>query len=457
MRRSPLLIDYGLPLACVLLALLYPLTIYRAGPLALPIGLVSVALVLLIVRAPTYGIAAALAAWPFRRIEVSLPEIGSVQPLKYAIPVLAVLLLGYALVARRRRGDTGPRLPGVLIGLWVFIALALASSILAFEPRAAVGELSQLLSIGVLVLAAALLCRGRDDVLVVAGGAVAGLLAAGIQGIQQQLTGDFSSIAFAFDGAEVGRIAGAFGHPNGYAGYLAALIPIAASLAWHRAMPRWLRLLSAAALAAAVPALLWTYTRGAFGGLVLGALVWLVVARPRAALPVFAVFLFGLAVASPTLRDRIEDVNSGDVNLRADLSRAGLDIYDQRPLLGVGLTNFQTAHAGLPSKPRHSSQRRLLHGDEVLTPPHANNMYANVLAELGIAGFVALLALLAAVLLAALRGTRGPDPWVAAVALGLGAGTLTFAAHNVLEYTLLQTAAPLLVIAVVVAMRARAA
>ena len=149
-----------------------------------------------------------------------------------------------------------------------------------------------------------------------------------------------------------------------------------------------------------------------------------------------AIAVAGVALAPSALQERVSDPAGGDLGLRADLWGSALDIYSQRPLLGVGLNNFEAGYATLPSTLANASQRRLLHQGQVLTPPHAANLYLNILAEMGLLGIVAfgIFALTAGVV--TYRGCRVRDPAGRAVCLGLGAGLMTLALHSMLEVTL---------------------
>lgn len=437
--------DLIVPAGAVAIAVLWPLSAYLYSPEVLPALLLCAGAAALIFWRPVYGIALALTVLPFRTVVVHLPRGGAVQPLKFLLPLLAFGMLAYGVVSLRE--ERGWRVPGVAVAGVAVVAVAIASTMQAVEPSRAVGEILQLSTAVALFLAAVLICRRRDHLLAISAGAVAGLLLASVEGIFQQVTGHFSGISLAVEGEEIGRIAGSFGHPNQYAGYLAVLIPLAAVLALSARIPAALRVFSAAAVVLALPALSFSYTRGAIGGLVAGALTWLLLVRPKATIPVILACVLAFAFAFPgVLKDRLEAVDGGDVALRSDLWQSALTIFSEQPVLGVGVDNFSTAYSALPATQETAAERHLLHGDQVLVPPHANNFYLTLLAEQGVLGVLAvtLLALLAFGV--AYRAAHGTDPVLRAVGIGLGAGLLTFAAHNVLEVTFLEVLAPLLVL-----------
>lgn len=437
----------ALPGLAVALAALWPLSAYAVGPLALPAALLVAGAVLAIIRRPEIGIAISLVIVPLRRYE---PAGLSFQPVKVLLPALAVSMLVYAALLARREGPR--RTPAFVLATAAFIVLTLISALSGIQPQNSVGAVSHVLTAGVLVLATVQICRRPDQVAVLAAGAVGGLAVAGTQGDFQQALGQVSDIAFVANGVAVGRIEGSFGHPNQLAGFLAVLLPIAVALALSKRLRPSFRALAAFAAAVAVPAMLFTYTRGAIIGLGGGSLLWLAIVRPRRLALVVVVLLAGYVALGPSvLAARFKEVNSGDVSLRSDLWGAALDIYSEAPLLGVGIANFGPAYENLAVNVSTPTQLRLLHGDQVLVPPHANDLYLTWLAEGGILGLVCLLALGTLAVQTALRGTRSTDPVIRTVSLGLGAAWLTFALHNVLEITLLDVLEPMLVLTVAIA------
>jgi O-antigen ligase len=105
-------------------------------------------------------------------------------------------------------------------------------------------------------------------------------------------------------------------------------------------------------------------------------------------------------------------------------------------VLGVGLDNFSTAYAQLPSTLANASQRRLLNQSGLLIPPHAQNLYLNVLAEEGIVGIAALAAVIIGALVVFFRSSGAADARARAIGLGCGAGLLTLCLHSILDVTL---------------------
>jgi hypothetical protein len=111
---------------------------------------------------------------------------------------------------------------------------------------------------------------------------------------------------------------------------------------------------------------------------------------------------------------------------RRTLWRAGLSAFREHPLLGLGPDQF-----------RHVYGRYLglAKADDRL---HANNLYVETLANLGIAGILALAALIAVLAGSARRTLRSHRvaPAGKLMVLGLGAGLAAYLAHGVLDYFL---------------------
>jgi O-antigen ligase len=422
-----------LPLAAGLgLAALWPLTAYAVSPAIVP-GLVVVTVIAaLTVWRPEYGLAFVLALTPLINIETG----GGSRLLQLFLPgvAFAVLLYGILVSPSRRENASSWLTAGVL----VFVAAGVAASAQALDPGASVGRVFRLLTAAAVYLAVLHICRERRQLVTVVAGAVAGLFIASAQGVAQNYLGLHSTFSFVADDSVVERVQGSFGHPNEYGGFLAVLVPVAAAVVVTRRIPTAVRLLAGAAVALALPALAFSYARAAIAAVVLGSLVWLAVLRPRLTVPVAVVVaVTALTLAPPALKERFQETSGEDVALRSDIWGAALDIYSQRPILGVGLNNFSEAYSSLPTTLADASQRRLLHAEQILVPPYAENLYLNILAEEGIVGIAAfaLFAFVAAGVVYRACGVR--DPVARSLSFGIGAGFATVALHSVFQVTLI--------------------
>jgi O-antigen ligase len=440
--------------AGVALAGLWPLTAYAVSPYLLPAVLVVALFAAAVVQRPEFGIAAviALSPWINMRFGGSGVSLGGTDKLLHLIvPVLAFAVLAYILLVSRE-ASAGTRM--LTTSILLFVAVALASSMQALQPSSSVSKVVILITAGAVYLSVTQVCRSRRQLMVVVAGAVLALFLAGAQGVMQHYSGQFGQFGFVAGGSIVKRVQGSFGHPNQYGGFLAVLIPLAVAVLVTRGLSPALRWLSAASLGLALLALQFSYARGAIAALVLGSLIWLAFMRPKiAALATVVVAVAAIAFAPAALKERFDPgAAGGDVPLRADIWTSAIDIYSAHPILGVGVDNFSNAYAELPSTQSTASQRRLLHQDQLLTPPHAQNQYLNILAEEGLIGIVAFVLLAVGAVAVARRGSKVADPVGRSVCLGIGAGIMTLAVHSMLDVNLFgEVALPLFALLAVAA------
>jgi O-antigen ligase len=427
-----------LPLIGVAVAGLWPLTAYALDPLLLPAGVLLGAIVLAVIRRPEYGLALAVAITPLTGLEISQPLGPNVvlprEPFKLLLPliVLVVLLYGALLQGPDRR-----KLPAVFVGITLLIGAALISSFQGLEPSESFADVFLLLTASAMFVAILNTCRTRDQLLVVVAGALCALLIASAHGIVQHFEGVFSTQGFVFGGENVGRVQGAFGHPNEYAAFLAMLLPLAVAVAATRQLPSRLRLLAGVAALAAVPALNYSYARTAIATLVLGALIWLLIMRPRlAVITAVVVAVAAVSLAPAVLKERFNLKSAeGDVALRTDVAQSALDIYSEHPLLGVGVNNFQTAYSGRLAT-ETAGQRRLLHNQQLLVPTAAPSQYLNTLAEQGLVGLGALAIFALLALGSAWRVSKARDPAVRGLGLGIGMAVAAVVLNSLAEISL---------------------
>jgi O-antigen ligase len=420
------------PVALALgLAVLWPLVAYAVHPWTYAVVLLLAAAAVAVATRPESVVALVLLLAPFTNA-----AIGGGRPIRFLESGLALAALAYGVLLARRRSRLD--LPGYLpVAVVLFLLVGGASTLHAVDASVALNRFLGLVAATALLFAVIELCRGQRQSALVVGGAVAGLLLTALFGVFQKLAGQTSSAGVVIEGEVVGRIAGAFSHPNQFAGYLIILIPVAGAVAATRAAPAGLRVLGGAALVLALAALAFSFTRGAILGLVGGSLLWLAVVRPRTALIVAVVVAVGgIALAPGALKERLQDPAGGDVGLRADLWQGALDIYRESPVLGVGLGNFGEGYSRLPAQLSTGTQRRLLHQKQLLVPPHANNLFLTILAEEGIIGALAFLGLIGSALTVCLRASRLDDPFGRAVGVGVGAGVSAMLVHSLLDQTL---------------------
>jgi O-antigen ligase len=302
---------------------------------------------------------------------------------------------GFVLVLAAVRRSGTPfllrELPGVAFVATFLAGWALASSLWARDAGHAAGEgLRLLLDVLLIFVVFAAVQRARDARLVV-WGYLAGGIAAALLGLATP-SEDFGS-----------RLAGGLGEPN----FLAAtLIPAFVfsvfALGWtSRAAHRWL---AAGCALVFLLAILLTQSRGGLVALAVTFAVALLFAGPvrrywlgLAALAVPVGLAYYVALASPEALQRV--LNPGGGTGRADLWSVASDVASDHPVLGVGAGNFPLVAPEYSTAPINLPSAHLV----VDTPKVAHNTYLGVLADLGLVGLIAFVAVVLGALLLARR------------------------------------------------------
>lgn len=281
---------------------------------------------------------------------------------------------------------------------------------------------------------------------------IGALIAAGLAQVAlgaYQFWGRVGPPAFALANGFI-RAHGTLRQPNPYAGYLGYLAPVAVSLA-IAGLARWIErrerralvagLACGAAAAALIAGIGMSWSRGGWLALVAALAVVGGLRNRRTALLVLTlggalaliVGLTGVAWLPGPIAGRLQDLGDyfgGPDPARTEINdanfavlerlahwRAGLDMFADRPWLGVGIGNYSVAYADYA----------LPHWYEPLG--HAHNIFINFLAETGaVGGATFLLFWLATWRLTWQVGRRAAargDQFAAALALGV-AGSLTY-------------------------------
>jgi O-antigen ligase len=241
-----------------------------------------------------------------------------------------------------------------------------------------------------------------------------------VSALAEYLIGAHSGLFVHGQSVVIPRIAGALEGPNQLAGYLDVALPV---LIARALLHRDRVLLSVIALAALTDAL--TISRSGIVGAVLGVAVVLVVLRPlggtawrfaggAAVLAVLAIVVALRAGLPPGYFSLDQATQSGDhLANRGQLWRAAIALWRTSPVVGVGAGNYELdlPEAGLTG-----------------VRTHANSLYLQSLAEGGVLGLAATLALFAATIVTLARsGVRRP---LVVGALGAAAA---LASHQVLD------------------------
>jgi len=227
-----------------------------------------------------------------------------------------------------------------------------------------------------------------------------------------------------------GRLGGGIGDPNELAAILIPALGFTLFMLLAKKGPLLRCLLLAAAVTCAV-ALFQTESRGGLVGLavmLLASLVFSGPVRAKAVTMVLTVLGFTLAyftlIASPEAVARVTDFGAGGGTGRPDIWAVAAAVSRTHPLGGVGAGNF------ILVEPSYAfGNINLTRFDLVVdTPSVVHNMYLNILAELGVVGFILFAVVIVAAFVAAFRavGTfdRTGDTETEILARGIIIGTI---------------------------------
>lgn len=337
---------------------------------------------------------------------------------------LGALLLGFALEHRRR-----PLAPETVWLQRSFLVLAAVFLLSALTTAAdAISNLAiwtDAFLLPLIVFACArVAARERRQLAALAGAiAFAGAAIAAL-GLAQRFAGlDLAPLLGSvgrFDTAigEV-RISGPFPAPEPFA--LVLLGCLAGTLLWMRAGGSDALLPGAAALGLELTAIFFTYFRAAWLGAILILLIAFVASqhdwwkRIAAIAAAAASLTLAVAVGDEDVRTRLQDRQN--VSGRLATYERGVELFSRHPVSGVGFQKFEAAVREVP-------QERV---EGVRAIPQAHSSIVSTLAELGLIGFLPLLACAATAALA-LRALwrRAADPVDRAVAICVSGAALAF-------------------------------
>jgi putative inorganic carbon (HCO3(-)) transporter len=227
------------------------------------------------------------------------------------------------------------------------------------------------------------------------------------------------------------RACGTTGYCNALAGYFELVVPLFVSLYFFYPMEKKLRRWVLVLLALATAALLVTYSRGGFLGMILAVVALLVFAARRfpqlskhaakivAAVAVQLVVLLAIFSGKLMMRMQFFMEQSMEDDVRVALIRDAFEMIKHHPLFGVGLNNFPEAFALYEITGMKF---------DINYPVH--NTWLLITAEQGLFGLVAFLILMWVVFRSAFRGMRERSPFHSAAAIGLTAGLIGWFGHN---------------------------
>lgn len=375
---------------------------------------------------------------------ISVPW-SSVVPLRGAGPLTTTdLLIGllagiWLAVSARDRVNPVPRT------LWtpylLFYVAAVILSVTQARDLAASGrEVIKWVEVAVVYFSAVRLLRGRVALGWLLGAVVASGVSEALLGYAQFLfqLGPAAFIAH----RPFFRSYGTFDQPNPYAGFLNMTLPAAIALALL-AEQRWQRRLAGGSSALIGTALLASQSRGGLLAGLLATAVVLGTVRPgvRTALRLlaltspFAAAAYAFNLLPSTVVDRaLSGVGLGGVSFghvttanfsaveRAAHWLAGVRMFADRPILGVGIGNYSAAYPRYHPRGWYASLE------------HAHNYYINIAAEAGIVGLLAYILLIGTALWYSYAAIRQVDSRLSYAALLATLGALTATSfHNLFD------------------------
>jgi putative inorganic carbon (hco3(-)) transporter len=317
-------------------------------------------------------------------IDTVVPVQGALSAPKLLGLMLMLSWLALVTVGEREHRERLFSHPGFLFVLLLFVGWSLISATWAEHPGAAVLGFTRYLPNAMLFLIVFAAVRTRDQLLWVVGAFVIGAFLSGLYGIVVPPPPQ-----------DIGRLAGAGGDPNETAAAMVAGLALATALA---VAMRGKPLVRTACVAAGVICMLALFLTSSRGGLVSLAVALLAAValggRRRGTMLVAAVcavlvtvFYFA-TIAPDSVRERVTHPEGGTG--RVDIWTVGWRMVQDNAIQGVGSGNFSTSSIHYLLQPG-----ALLRDDFIVdTPKVAHNTYLQVLAELGIVGFVLFITIL---------------------------------------------------------------
>jgi O-antigen ligase len=344
---------------------------------------------------------AALAAWVVLLFLSGLPGLSGAP----SAVALIVLIAWLAAVRTNGRDVRAMSLAhrGMLVTIVLFLGWVALSTTWATNPADALSDVQKWLIAALTFVVVTTTVRSPRGSALLAGGFIAGALAAVVAGLA--LTGLHPAVSAINSAADVRLSTGAT-DPNYLAATIVAALALSGGLAVWRREP-WVRLLLAGAAPVLLYGLIATQSRG---GLIAGAtavvmgVVLLPTQRRRilaALIPILALMALFFSL-NPEAYKRITQPDGGGTG-RTELWRIAWRIAEDHPIVGIGVNNFVAREQGYVLR-----VGSLRYAQELVidNPKVVHNMYLQMLAETGIVGLALFLAMVGALLRATYRAAR---------------------------------------------------
>lgn len=288
--------------------------------------------------------------------------------------------------------------------------------------------------------------KTRDDLRLVAGCLIAGLILESLIACAQHASGGLLGLEALGERSEpklkelsagtIFRIGGTLGNPNFLGGYLAAVLPVTWALT--QAKLRWAtRLVIVGASVLGTIVLVLTLSRSAWLSAALACLMlvgWLLInrqARPRIGGALIITLILGatLTFLTPLIAARLLEDDGGAAASRLGQVRVAWSVVTSHPILGVGLNNYEMVVNRYETQTHVADERA--RGIVVPTADRLHNIYLLMVAETGWMSVVWLGWFLWIVARRAWqRIIKGQDELVRLVLLGMAIAFFTRLAHD---------------------------
>jgi O-antigen ligase len=363
-------------------------------------GLVALGFAILTARDLAAGVAAFTVLSFFERIP-GTPETG-ITVIKAGGALLAVVWIVLLLRRRSELPFLPVNHPVVAYLVVAFAGWALASVLWAEVPASAQQAAFRLIQGAILLFIVFSAVRERRQVLWVLWAFVLGAVLSALVGLGG------ATAAEEVGSSETIRLAGGIGDPNELAAIIVPAIVLAVGLiaVTRQLLLRFVLFSSIAILALA---LFWTQSRGGLVAMAATLVLGPVLAGPaRPRVIALALSLGALAVtyftlfAPPAQLTRVTSFDAGGGTGRPDLWAVSIEMYRDYPWVGLGAGNF------VDVEPRYATRDIDLRRVDLIvdTPKGAHNSYLQTLTELGLVGFLLLVAALLSCLFVSLGAIR---------------------------------------------------
>ena len=350
---------------------------------------------------PTYGMLLLIFITFIRLSDVMVRTHGLPSFDKIFVPVLGIIFLVRWGIYYEKPVAWGTTLAFVSS----YLVLGLISMLHAEFPDQVYIALTGALKDAIVVVLIAALIRKPENIRGIAWTIIAAGFFLGTLTTIQFLTSSYGSTYGGFveanllPGAGYYRLSGIRLHPNTYAQRFLVVIPLALDRFWNEKDSR-LKILAGWTLGVSTIAIIATYSRGSFLGLVVVGVIMTLFTRRAKLYTIIFVLLFGALVYQYVPNRYVERISTlsefttgTDISLvestsfrgRISENVAAWNMFKEYPLFGVGLNNF---------KSHYLDYSRDIGLDSRLEERSPHSLYLEIMAELGIVGLIWLIALL---------------------------------------------------------------